>query len=403
MKLLTALDLGGAAFKAVVAEFSPKKGAVQVLAQLEVPSAGVKRGVIYDVDEAVRALGELLDQAEGMINRDIEEVLTTIGGPHLETHFSRGTVVVSRADGKISQEDVERSIQQSETMALPQNRTLLHVVPREFFVDGVGGVKDPVDMQGVRLEVDSLLIDAFGPAIKVMQKCFEGAGIKPTLVVASPLATSRAILSKRDRELGSVAIDIGSDTTSIAVFEDGDLLHVAVLPIGSAYVTKDLALALKTPVEIAERIKIEAGYAVSRGISKREMVGLAQFIEGADENVARRYLADIIEARLAEIFSMVNDNLRQIDRFSKLPGGAVLAGGGSRIPGIKDLAKRELKLPTRLATLDHHRKVLPQNIGIQFYPACGLLLWEMDSYEGKGRAKRGLLGIAKNIFKIFTP
>lgn len=402
MKLLTALDLGTSTFKAVVAEITPKKGALQILAQLEVTAQGVKRGTVYDVDDASRALAEVVEQAEGMIARDIEEVLTTIGGPHLETRFSRGTIVASRADGEISQEDVDRAVQQAEAVPMAQNRVLLHVIPKEFFIDGVGGVKDPVGMQGVRLEVESLLIDAFGPALKTMQKCFDAIGVKPSLIVASPLAASRAVMTKRDRELGSVAIDIGADTTNIAVFEEGDLLHTAVLPLGSAHVTNDLAIALKTPVEIAEKVKVEAGYAIASSLSRREMVALAQFIEGEDETVARRYLADIIEARLAEIFSMVNDQLRKIDRFSKLPGGAVLAGGGARIPGIQELAKRELKLSARIASLEHHRKILPQNIGIQFYPACGLLLWALDSYGGRGREK-GLFGLAKNIFKIFLP
>jgi cell division protein FtsA len=401
-KQIFAIDIGTATIKGAVVGVNPKKGAVEILAHREVFSRGVKRGVIHDVDDAARALGELVDQIEAVVERNMESAVVAIGGPHLATRFAKGTIVVSRADEEIGKEDVERAEKAMETTLLPQNREIIHVIPRTYLVDEVDRVKDPVGMQGTRLTAEGLIIDDFTPALRNVRKCLSVVGVEPALFVASPLAVARAVLSKRDMELGACALDIGAETTSLAVFEDGDLLHLAVIPLGSANISGDIAAALKIHFDFAEQIKIAAGHAVASQVSKKEMIALSEFIEAEKEAVSKKYLAEIIEARLSEILSLVADELKKIGRGTKFPAGVVLAGGGTRLGGIEVLTRHELKLPAKIASLDHYRKIFPEALGAQFYSISGLILWQLDE-AGPLREKKGPLAALKKVFDIFLP
>jgi len=402
-KTIFAIDIGSATLKALVADVNLRKEALAIVAKVEVPSAGIKRGVIEDVDEAVRSFGTLLDEVEAIIERELKEAVVTVGGPQLETRFAKGTVVVSRADEEIGREDVQRAIQAIQTTALPQNRVLLHVIPRIYLIDEKDRVKDPVGMQGTRLSAEALLIEVLAHQVRNINKCLGVVGLSPTLMVASVLAGSRATIPKKESDLGVCAIDLGAETTSLAVFEDGDLIHTAIIPVGSRHISGDLATALKINFDLADKVKVQAGHALASHVSKKEMVALADFLEGEEEKISRRYLADVVEARLSEIFDLVAEELKKINRYAKLPGGAVLFGGGAKIPGVETLARRTLRLPARLATLDHYRKLFPEGLEIQFYPACGLLLWSLDSLFGNRRDGGGALSSVKKFFRVFLP
>lgn len=396
------IDIGTASIKGLVAEVHPRKEALELVAKVEVPSQGVKKGMVFDVDDTARSLGVLLDEVESLLEREIKEVMVTIGGPQLQVRQAKGTVVVSRADEEIGKEDVARAIQAVHAASVPQNRTLLHVIPKSFLIDESDRVRDPIGMQGTRLSAEALLVDIFAQPVKNLQKVLSVVGLTPILMVGSILAGGRATVPKKERDLGVLAIDLGAETTSCAVFEDGDLIQTHIIPLGSQHVTGDLATALKVHFDVAEGIKVSSGHALPGKIPKKEMIPLSAFVEGEDDRISRRYIAEVIEARLTEIFGFVQEELKRLNLHGKLPGGVILFGGGARVPGIEILAKRELKLPARLATLEHYRKLFPEGVEIQFYPACGLLLWMMDQMFG--RQKRGsALGVFKNLFKVFLP
>lgn len=398
-----AIDIGSAAIKGLVVGINPKKEALEVLAKAEVPAFGVKKGVVFDVDDAARSLGLLVDQIEATLEKELKEVIVSIGGPHLELRDSRAAVVVSRADEEIGKEDVERVLQAVEANALPQNRILLHVIPHHYVIDEADRVKDPVGMQGTRLSAEASVIDAFSLPIKNIQKSLHAIGLSPTLLVASILAGSRAAIPKKERELGVMAIDLGAETTSLAVFEDGELVHTAVIPLGSRNISGDVATTLKVHFDGAEKMKIFAGQALANVVSKKDMIALSEYFENEDEVVSKRYLAEVIEARLSEIFDLAGQELRKVNRSGKLPGGVILYGGGARIPGVVQLAKRELKLPTRLANLEHSRKLFGDDIDLQFYPVCGLVLWALDSMGGRRQSQTGPLDMMKRVLKSFLP
>ena len=217
----------------------------------------------------------------------------------------------------------------------------MHAITKEFVVDGIGDIRDPLGMSGNRLEVNSLIIDAFGPSIKNLTKCVEMAGVSVGGLIFSPLADSMASLSKNQKDLGVALVDVGFGTTSLCVYEENKLIHCAVFPVGSGNITNDLAIGLKTSVESAEAVKLTYGSANLKGASGREQVDLKKIDPDTRSNVSRRFIAEIIEVRLAEIFEFVNNELKIIGKASQLPVGVVLVGGGCKLSGIVDFVKEE--------------------------------------------------------------
>ncbi|MFN7088208.1 MAG: cell division protein FtsA [Candidatus Paceibacteria bacterium] len=403
-RTIFAIDAGSHSLKGLAANINPKKEAIEILAKVEAPSSGIKNGLVVDVDDASRAISLLIDQLEAILERDIKEVVVSVGGPQIETRFVKGTVVVSRADEEIGKEDVERAIQAAESTSLPQNRILLHIIPRSFLIDEQDRVKDPIGMRGTRLSCEALVIDTLSPTIRQLEKCFNAIGVIPSSMVSSILAGSWATVPKKERDLGVCAIDLGAETTTMTVFEEGQLIHANIIPIGSRHVTGDIASALKIHFDDAEKIKLGAGHAFPGHVSRKDTVQLSDFVSGAQESISKRYLAEIIEARIAEIFELVVAELKRINRIGKLPGGAILFGGGSKIPDIDSLAKHELKLASRIANLEHYRKLFPEGIEIQYYQACGLVLWAADSILNlRKQQERGFFRALKHLFRAFLP
>lgn len=256
---------------------------------------------------------------------------------------------MSRADGEVSDDDIGRVIAAAQAVSLPSNREILHVIPQHFIVDGQGSITDPRGMTGVRLEVDTHIIEGSAPFIRNLTKCVYQAGVHISELMFAPLAAARAVLTKRQRELGVLLLDLGGGLTTLAVFEDNRLLHTAAIPVGGMHVTNDIAIGLRSSIDVAEKIKVEFGSAMPDSVKKSQEINLKN-VSPAEEavNVSRREVAEIIEARLSEIFSLVHRHLRAIDRGGLLPAGVVLTGGGARVPGIVELAKKELRLPAQV-------------------------------------------------------
>ncbi len=416
--IITALDIGSGSIKILAVSKKPEEESFEVLAKEEEISFGVRKGVVIDISKVSEIISSLKEKIEQDFGGKINSVYANIGGGHLFSISSRGLVSVSRADQKISEEDVERVLQAARTISLSShNKEIIEVFPKDFIVDGEGGIKQPVGMQGVRLETDALALCGFSPYIRNLNQAISDSDFQLNSLIPVSLASSRAVLTPKEKELGTCVLDIGAGTTSLAVFEEENLIHVAVFPVGSANITNDLAICLKTDIDTAERIKLEFGdcrlSSKSEGKNKEEKkikIGSSSLIEndriGEEEPLvfSKKILRDIIGARVSEIFGLASKELKKISRQKLLPAGIVLTGGGAKLPGIKNLAKKDFKLPCRIGTSN----LFPD---FQNDPSlstlCGLILEGTESEEeGSGNTSsfgKGILGKLKKIFSIFIP
>lgn len=402
-EIAVGLDVGTTTVRALVAQLPPDPAEKpQVIGVSAEPSAGIQRGVVTDVEETIRSVSQALDSAERMAGVPIDRATVSIGGAHLSSLNSRGVIAVSRADGEISADDVSRVIAAAQAVSLPSNREILHVIPQHFIVDGQDGITDPHGMTGVRLEVDAHIIEGSAPFMKNLTKCVYQAGVTITDLVFAPLAAARAVLSKRQRELGVVMLDLGGGTTSLAVFEENRLLHTASIPIGSLYVTNDVAIGLRSSIDVAEKIKVEFGAAMPDEVKKSQEINLKN-VHPAEENVtvSRRQVAEIIEARLSEIFTLVNRQLRAIDRAGLLPAGVVLTGGGAKLHGIVDLAKKELRLPAQIGFPQALPSIVDHADDPSFAVVVGLLLAEIEARHARERSPlHALAAVGPTVAKL---
>lgn len=401
--VVVGLDVGTTTVRVLVGQLPEEPGErPQVIGVATEASSGLQRGVVTDVEETIRSVSAALDTAERMAGVPIDHATVSIGGAHLSSLNSRGVIAVSRADGEISEDDVARVIAAAQAISLPSNREILHVIPQHFIVDGQGGITDPRGMTGVRLEVDAHIIEGSAPFIRNLTKCVYQAGVTISDLVFAPLAAARAVLSKRQRELGVTLLDLGGGMTTLAVFEDNRLLHTAALPVGGMHVTNDIAIGLRSSIDVAERIKVEYGSAWPETVKKSQEIHLKNVSETEEDvAVSRRQVADIIEARFAEIFSLVNRQLRAIDRGGLLPAGVVLCGGGAKLPGVVDLAKKELRLPAQIGFPVSLASIVEQADDPAFAVATGLLLAAAESRQSRERSPlRALAAVGPTVAKL---
>jgi len=341
------LDIGSETIKAVVAETTPG-GKILLKAGFRRPSRGMRKGVVVDMENATSAVLGLLEKVREISKSALKNIYLRVGGSDVRVQSSRGITAVSRANSEIYKDDIDRVREASQALNLPPNREILHTIIREYIVDGVGDIQDPLGMVGARLEVLSLIIDAFQPTIRNLSKCVELAGGSISGLVFGPLASASTLLTNNQKELGSASIDIGYGTTGIAVYEENKLLHTRVFPVGAGHITNDLAIALKIPVEVAEKVKLSYGYASSRGTSSKDKIDLQKIDSKVKGAPTRKFISEIIESRLSEICDLINSDLRSIEKEKHLPAGIVVTGGGAKLPGVAELFKDELKLATQI-------------------------------------------------------
>jgi cell division protein FtsA len=327
-----------------------QEGVPTILGMSKSASAGIRKGVVSEIEETISALSAALVAAERIAGTNIQGVSVGIEGAHITTTSSKGVVAVNRPNSTIAPEDTLRAIEAARAVALPPNHEILHVLPKLFSVDGLDGVKDPVGMVGIRLEVDTYIIGASTAALRNMSRIITAAGLRLDNLIFSPLAAATAVLDKPQKESGVILVDIGAATTSLIVFEEGEVIHANVLPIGSSHITNDIAIGLRTNLEIAERIKQEFAYALSSEISDKEIIDLSELNPSEEGTTKQKYVCEIVEARINEIFSMIRDELRIIGKDGMLPAGVVFTGGGARMAGLSEAAKEILKLPAQVGT-----------------------------------------------------
>ncbi len=401
--ILTALDIGSDSVKLVVGQQVPRKNSFDVLAASKIPSRGVRKGEVVRVKKLIPIIDAAVEDAEKQAGLRIKKCLLSINGNHLSTIASKGLVSVSRADQKISEEDIQRVVQQTQALKLPANKEVLDTVQREFIIDGEGGIKEPLGLHGMRLELEALLVCVFSPVLDNLMQVVEEAGLRiENDIVPAPLATARACLNFEQKDLGVALVEIGAETTSLSVFEEGSLVDFLVIPVGSANITNDIAIGLRTEIETAENIKKDFGSLIKSKKGRTKTKGKNNIeIPEKDLVCPKKKLESIIESRIAEIFNQVEKELKRISKQDLLPAGIVLTGGGSLLPGIEEYVKQKLKLPCRLAGPDDISGISndPSYAG-----AIGLLLraWETEEEE-RGSLVVDSGNLIKRIIKIFLP
>src|SRR3990167_5660382 len=396
-EIIAGLDVGTHSIKMAVLQQREEGGDPEILGFGEEISSGVRKGAVVKIEEVTKKIQTLKDRLSAISGQKIREVIVSIGGSHIFCVPSHGIVAVSRADGQISQEDVDRVLQAAQAFSLPSNKEILEAFPQQFVVDGEERVKEVVGMKGVRLEADVLAVCGFSPYIRNLTEAVIEAGFEIADTVPAPLMAEPAVLGPQQKEVGVAVLDIGAGTTGLAVYEQGDLIHAAVFPVGSENITNDIAVGLRCEPDLAERIKV--GLGVSRRGKRSEKLETA---EGQPLAFSQKLLSRIVQARVREIFQLVNKELKQISRQGALPGGVVLVGGRAKLPKIVEEAKRELKVTVRLGK--------PQGVvSLQSDPAflgvIGLLVGAAaDGHHGRGSyAGAGFLQKVRRVFRPFIP
>lgn len=405
-----ALDPGSQHVKVAIAEVRDK-GKASIARLFTVPSAGIRKGGVDDLVGAVRSMSAVFHEVRRTHPESIKHIFLGIGSPTIKVQASKGIVAVSRADYKIYQDDIDRVTQASQAVNLLPNRVVVHSLTNQFVVDGVTDITDPLGMVGNRLELNSLIIDVFSPALKNLEKCVEMSGGRISGIILNTLASSRAVLSRNQKELGVAVIDIGFATTGVAAYEEGKLVHTAIIPIGSGHITNDVAIGLKISIEAADSIKLNFGHALSKEVSSNDKVDLKKIDPKFKNIVSRRYISEIIEVRLAEIFEFVQNELKSIKKGGELPAGVVITGGGAKLSGIVDLARQELRLPAELGEIkinpfieggEEIRELIEDP---EFACAVGLLLFGHDQMVAgsNGLRMKAPMSILKKLIDYFTP
>lgn len=379
-RIVAGIELGSSKIATVVSQVSVEpttfETSVSVVGVSSVESRGIRKGQIVDIEEAVEATISSVEAAERMAGYNLDKAFISLGGAHLHSQNSHGVVAVSDPEGEISPDDVERVIEAASAISLPQSREVIHVVPKEFIVDGEAGVKDAVGMSGVRLEVETHIITAAAAAIKNIGKALNEVGVAVEDLVFSGLASSYAVLSSTEKELGCVLVDIGGGTTSIVAYIDGGLAYSGVIPIGAKNVTNDLAIGLRVSLESAEQVKLSLSSEKKKEEEQSDMIDISEMGATDTKKVSKKTLTEgIIRPRLNEIFTMVRIELEKAGIANRVPSGVIITGGGAETVGSIDCAKRMLSLPVRVGKPRGVGGLIDDIITPSFATPVGLILY----------------------------
>lgn len=401
--VIVGLDIGSSNIRAVVAQNFPEEDVPRIVGVGTAVSAGMRKGSVVDVEETAEAVSYSMETAEKMSGIAAETATISVGGAEITLQESKGVVAIGRADGEVAEDDISRATDAAQAISIPLNKEIIHIIPRSYRLDDQENIKDPLGMSGVRLEVDTLIVEGPTNHIKNLTRCADQAGIKIDDIVLQPLAAAKAVLNKKQKELGVALVDIGGKTSSLAIFEEGDLKHVAVIPVGAGHISNDIAIGLRTSVEIAEKVKLKYGNAFAGEIAKKEDINLSQIDSQEEGMVSRFHVVEIIEARLEEIFNLINKELKSVGRAGLLPAGVVLTGGGAKLPQIVDFAKESLGLPAQIGFPVKLGGILDKVDDPSFATAIGLVLWQREhdfSQKGKiSEIKVNVEGVAKKAKK----
>ena len=403
------LDIGTTKVRAVVAHVDSSTGVPTIVGIGQAANTGMRKGVVVNLQGPGHAIDAALGEAERMSGYQVHGATVSVNGAHILTTHADGMVAVGGADHEIGPDDLDRIKDVATLGKVPANREILDVVAHAYKLDGQDNIKDPLGMTGTRLEIDAHVVSALTPYLVNVEKAADSAQVQPHSVIPTAMAAARAVLSEQQLENGVAVIDLGGSTTSVAVYEEGDLQYVGVVPIGGTSITNDLAIGLKTVPEIAEEVKVKHANATGHGTNE----GVSVKHEGEIQTFKTEDINEIVEARLEEIFEGVQFHLKKAGRAGKLPGGVVLVGGGSKLKHIADYAKEALGLAARLGQPAGFGGVAEDIDKAEFATAIGLMLIDAEqAHHDKPRSNgpkfkapssKDLKGKASKIFGWFKP
>ncbi len=370
--VIVGIDIGTTKVCTLVARIENHKQ-IRILGIGIEPSKGITKGTIVDLHAASRAIARSIEKAERTSGLEIDSALVSIAGSHVEAFNSKGAVAVSGRT--IDQSDVIRAIDAAQAVSIPHNREVIHVIQRDFVVDGQDGIQMPIGMHGYRLEVETIIITASAPTVDNLRQAVNMAGAHVSQFVLNPLASAEVVLSDTEREMGVVVCDIGGGTSDMAIYINGDVWHTMVLPVGGNHITSDIAHGLRLPIPQAEKTKLEHGHSVQADVGMEEYFLIEPFGEEDPVQISRGDLAHIIEARVEEIFSLMLQEIKRSGYDGLLPAGMVLTGGVSALPGIRKIANNVLGIPVKIAKPDGLMGMVDQLYDPAYSTSVGLLRW----------------------------
>lgn len=347
--IIVSLDIGTSKVRAIIGEIN--NGTINIIGVGSADSEGIRKGAIVDIDQTVQSIRNAVEHAERMVGIQISEVFVGITGNHIALQSSHGVVAVSNEDREIGNEDIDRVLQAAKVIALPPEREIIGVVPEQYLVDGLEGIQDPRGMIGVRLEVEATIITGAKTAIHNLLRCVEKSGLKASGLILMSLASAQLALSKDEKSLGTVLVDIGAGATTIAIFDQGNLVATSTLPIGGDYITNDISIGLRTQSEIAEKVKLKFGCALVDHAAADQIFKVSRIGSNVEKEFSQVDLANIIEPRVQEIFDLINAEVQKMGR-QEVAGGYVLTGGSVSMPGVLEVAQAELDSSVRIAVPD---------------------------------------------------
>jgi cell division protein FtsA len=384
--LIVGLDIGTSKIVCIVAEVQPE-GTLEIIGMGSSPSKGLRRGVVVNIESTVNSIQRALEEAELMADCKIREVYTGIAGNHIRSFNSHGMVAIK--DKEISQIDVERVIDTARAVNIPMDQQILHTIPQEFVVDGQEDVKDPLGMSAVRLEVRVHMVTGAVSAAQNIVKCVRRCGMEVSDLVLQPLASAMAVLTEDEKELGVCLVDIGGGTTDIAVFTDGAIRHTAVIPVAGDQVNNDIAVALRTPPKEAEDLKIRHGCALRQLADARDMIEVPGVGDRPPKTLSRQTLAEFIEPRMEELYSLVQAELRRSGFEELLSSGIVITGGTAAMQGMVELGEEVFHMPVRLGYPRYEGGLSEVMHNPRYATGVGLLLAGLDVRGRDGPARLG--------------
>jgi cell division protein FtsA len=377
-----------------------EQGIPEIIGHSSTEVTGMRRGVVAHVEEVADAIKQVVEDAERLSGRRIASATVNINGAHVEGLNSRGVIAISAVNREVQDEDRYRVEEAASVMKMPANREIIQVFPKAYRLDGQGNIKDPVGMQGVRLEVDTHIITASVPNVRNLEQAFEKAGVGVKHRTVSSLASAEAVLTRQQREAGTAVIDIGAGTTNIIVVEDGEVQHIAVIPVGGTHVTNDLAIGLKTDLDIAEKVKIEHAT-----LEKTVRSTFSVQHDKQQHTFSAEDVSMIVEARIEELLEIIDKELKKIGRSRKLPGGVIFTGGTANIKGLANFAKENLELPAKKGTILPVSGLSDVSEDVAYATPIGLMLLDMllDGQSGSDdkTAYNSALNTVGGLFKKF--
>ncbi len=399
---IVGFDIGTKKVAAIIGEITEEKK-IEIIGIGSADSKGLRKGVVVNLEATVEAIKKAQEEAELMAGVEIDSAFIGISGAHIKSFNSRGVIAVSGKNKEITREDIKRVIDQSKAVSIPPDREIIHIIPQEFVVDEQDGIKDPLGMSGIKLEVNVHIVTGAITSVQNLRTCVARAGIEIKQVVLNQIATSTSILTHDEMELGVGLIDIGGGTTEIAIFERGSLWYTSIIPIGGDNFTNDIAVGLRTPIPEAEKIKKKFGCVTSPLEDEQETIEVPSVGRGKKPRiVSRQLLADIIQPRAEEIFRLVDNDIKRMGYEKSLNSGIVLTGGTALLDGLEEIAEEIFDLPVRRGDPSGVGGLVDRVSTPDFATAVGLILYGYNQWKEKGFSKdrkKGFWAKAKDWLK----